>query len=132
MQPMLIPSMIAGASLIALTYIYGAIRAREWSWKIIFICVFLMSAIWILQIAFFFFRMPRSWSLNSVAFASLCVSVLLQTVIMIAVTASLVIDWRRNTPRHWLHYFGIGLLALSSLKFLLQVSPEVAKLPIFR
>ncbi len=131
-QWLLLPTVIAGAVLVAVTPIYGAIRAREWSWRIIFVCVFLLSAISIFQIGYLVLRAPNSWSLIDVAFALRCVRILVQTMTIVAVIVSLFIDWRRKTQRHWLHYFGIGLLALSSIQFLLQLSPQIAKLTIFR
>jgi hypothetical protein len=130
-QWVLFPSMIAGALLVAFPPIYGAIRAREWPWKIIFVCDFLKYVLVIFHISLLIIRLGRPWSLNGVAFTSQCISVTLQAVIMISLTTSVVIDWRRKTPRHWLHYFGIGLLALSIIQFLLQQSPKLAELLFF-
>lgn len=126
----LLPLMSAGAFLIALTYVYGAIQAREWAWRTIFVCAFLMSATSIFQITYLFWSGPNSWLLTHFAFTLLCSRALLQTAIVVAVIVSLWIDWRRKTNRHWLHYFGIGLLALSSIQTSLPMSIRIAKTPI--
>ena len=107
-------------SLVAFIAIYAAIKVRELPWKIIFACAVLLSVISIYRMIDIWWQLPNyQLPPKSTLLAWVRIRLLLQYIPIVAVIFALLVDWRKKTPRHWLHYVGIVIFALTAMQFLL-------------
>jgi hypothetical protein len=123
---------IASHSLIAIIAANAMVRVREWTWKIIFVCALITHAIFIFRMFDVWWQLPNyERPSKGVALTWLRIRILLHYIAIVAMASSLIIDGVKKTPRHWLHYFGIVLFALTAIQFLLFQIVGIRILPLF-